>query len=239
MKNIVLQTLSILFLAVCFMSVVSCDKNDDNYSDYDTSDGDVTYVAKDVFKLNGKTYYYLCDGLGTSYSFATNSNGELYDECLFKVRAIDVPLTDGSDDAKYGVGFYISFKSFDPLTTESGTALTAAPNEDPSLMHLGSGLSIEEVYTSAEYARTLSRVKHYDLDLPLNGKIQFVSYKNNYITLSFNNVTFTVDDYSNSVSYSYGVVDYNAYYDPEYNHSFTDNTVTINGLIRFKKHISN
>jgi hypothetical protein len=58
MKNIVLQTLSILFLAVCFMSVVSCDKNDDNYSDYDTSDGDVTYVPKDVFKLNGKTYYY-------------------------------------------------------------------------------------------------------------------------------------------------------------------------------------
>ena len=70
MKNNVLQTLSILFLAVCFMSVVSCDKNDDNYSDYDTSDGDVTYVAKDVFKLNGKTYYYWCNSLFTSYSFS-------------------------------------------------------------------------------------------------------------------------------------------------------------------------
>ncbi len=236
MKNNVLQTLSILFLAVCFMSVVSCDKNDDNYSDYDTSDGDVTYVAKDVFKLNGKTYYYLCDGLGTSYSFATNSNGEPYDdECFFKVSARDVPFTYGADDAKYGVFFYISFKSFDPLTAKSGTALTAAPN-DHTLMHLGSGLSIAEEYTSAEYARTLSRVKYYDLDLPLNGKIQFVSYKNNYITLSFNNVTFTVDDYS----YSYGVVDDNVYYDSESrNHSFTDNTVTINGLIRFKKQISN
>jgi len=239
MKNNVLQTLSILFLAVCFMSVVSCDKNDDNYSDYDTSDGGITYVAKDVFKLNGKTYYYLCDGLGTSYSFATNSNGEPYDdECFFKVSAIDVPLTDGADDAKYGVFFYISFKSFDPLTTKSGTALTAAPNEDPSLMHLGSGLSIGEEYTSAEYARTLTRIKYYDLDLPLNGKIQFVSYKNNYITLSFNNVTFTFDDYSNGAYYP----EYNNYYydsEESKNHSFTDNTVTINGLIRFKKQISN
>lgn len=220
------------------MSVVSCDKNDDNYSDYDTSDGDVTYVAKDVFKLNGKTYYYLCD-LGTSYYFATNSNGEVYDdECSFQVSARDVPFTYGADDAKYVVFFYISFKSFDPLTARSGTALTAAPN-DHTLMHLGSWLCIEEEYTSAEYARTLTRIKYYDLDLPLNGNIQFVSYKNNYITLSFNNVTFTFDDLD-GYSYSYSSdVDNNVYYDPEYNHSFTDNTVTINGLIRFKKHISN
>ena len=233
MKNNVLQTLSILFLAVCFMSVVSCDKNDDNYSDYDTSDGDVTYVAKDVFKLNGKTYYYLCDGLGTSYSFATNSNGELYDECFFKVSAIDVPLTDGSNDVKYEVYFYISFKSFDPLTAKSGTALTAAPN-DHTLMHLGSGFSIGEEYTSAENAMTQWRIKHYDLDLPLNGKIQFVSYKNNYITLSFNNVTFTFDEFYDTFTF-----DNYDYYSESKNHSFTDNTVTINGLIRFKKQISN
>lgn len=227
MKNIVLQTLSILFLVVCFMSVVSCDKNDDNYSDYDTSDGDVTYVPKDVFKLNGKTYYYWCNSLFTSYSFTTKSNGELDDDCYFQVLAQDVPFNYGADDAKYSVVFNFSFKSFDPLTAKSGTALTAAPN-DHTLMHLGSGVSITEEYTSGEYARTRDRTKYYDLDLPLNGKIQFVSYKNNYITLSFNNVTFTFDHYD------YG------YYNPEYeNHSFTDNTVTINGLIRFKKQISN
>ena len=57
----------------------------------------------------------------------------------------------------------------------------------------------------------------------LNGKIQFVSYKNNYITLSFNNVTFTFDKDL-----------YQNYYSEYSNHSFTDNTVTINGQIRFE-----
>lgn len=221
MKNNVLQTLSILFLAVCFMSVVSCDKNDDNYSDYDTSDGDVTYVAKDVFKLNGKTYYYWCNSLFTSYSFTTKSNGELDDDCYFQVLAQDVPFTYGSDDAKYNVVFNFSFKSFDPLTAKNGTALTAIPDEN--IMHIKNILYVTEEYTSAEYARTQERSKFYNLDLPLNGKIQFVSYKNNYITLSFNNVTFTFDKDL-----------YQNYYSEYSNHSFTDNTVTINGQIRFE-----
>lgn len=221
MKNNVLQTLSILFLAVCFMSVVSCDKDDDNYSDYDSSDGGITYVAKDVFKLNGKTYYYWCNSLFTYYSFTTKSNGELDDDCYFQVLAQDIPFTYGSDDAKYNVVFNFSFKSFDPLTAKSGTALTAIPDEN--IMHIENILYVTEEYTSAEYARTQERSKFYNLNLPLNGKIQFVSYKNNYITLSFNNVTFTFDKDL-----------YQNYYSEYSNHSFTDNTVTINGQIRFE-----
>ena len=223
MKNKIYDIIITLFAITSLTFFVACDKNNDNLwgEDYQNSNEQNSY-SKTIL-LNGKTYY-VSDLIGTWYNYPTNYNGGFSDRCYYRVVAYDVSVARKIylSEGKYSVEIDFSFNYFDPQTTRQGTLLTIYP--DNGTLRFNNILVVSEEYEVAEYTDTRTRYKFYDLDLPLTGSIKFVAYTNEGIILDFNNVTFTFDKdmYNN---------DYRDYS----NHSYKDNTVTLNGRILFEK----
>lgn len=210
-----LKLLFVALFATMTLSLTSCNSDE---PDGAPSKGN---LDKYYFTVNGKKYYYAYDFYSMDYDI--NSGVVEFDEtsryekdvirCTvkgfnkvisFDDFAIDAfkPFKEGSGITEFA-GFNIYLDGFDYSTAKEGQELQITDFTTYYEAHSGIGINYVQKNGSLE-----SISYGWPTQGSIKGKVTFVSYKDNYLTLKFDNIEMQEED-GNSIATLSGTIVYN------------------------------